>query len=554
MNRLLAVIWLKSRIWWHGMRSRARAADTAVAIIMSFFGAAFSIGLAVGLGVVAYVAFLDGDADAGNVGLQIVFWVMGFLAVALPVFFGLGQPAVPVARLAVFPFSRGSLYWIVLAASLASSFHLLWYPSLLAVGISVLVLHGANAALGCTVLTVFALCLVVWCNTVLQVVQRLLGRRSMRELAALIGFVLLVAASLLPAFFESQGLEPEASWLQIPESASSAAGLLASIFPPSIAARGIVAIFQHDVPGVLRGLGLLVMWIGVGVVLGYRIQTKSLLEGGGSRQSTAAAPRYSGSEKAGWLSIDRLSGTPIPVGGIAGKELHYLVRSTVGKFNIVMMPLFVIVVGALVARDMSGPFLGLDRTSLIFIGSMIYASMFSNNFLYNTFAWEGCGVRSYFISPIPPRHVVLGKNVGVWIYNLILGLECVITFSLVVGLPSLWALVSGCLAFIAALLATTTVGNFVSIAMPVPRDISKVTNSPSQTGILLSLGMLVFNAVLIGGLVAIPALLGLTWLPFVLLSAAVLLELFLYKNLLGRTGRLLLDRRDRLIEALQVAP
>jgi hypothetical protein len=97
-------------------------------------------------------------------------------------------------------------------------------------------------------------------------------------------------------------------------------------------------------------------------------------------------------------------------------------------------------------------------------------------------------------------------------------------------------------------------GNFVSIAIPVPRDISKVTNSPSQTGVLLSFGMLGFNAVLIGGLVAVPALVGLTWLPPVLLSFAIVLEVFLYRFLLGHTGRLLLERRERLVEALQVLP
>jgi hypothetical protein len=488
------------------------------------------------------------------VGLLIAFWVMAFLGVALPVFFGLGQTAVPVGRLAVFPFSRGNLYWLVLVASLASGFHFLWYPSLLAVGISVLVLHGANAALGLAVLLVFGLCLVVWCNTVLQVVQRLLGRRSVRELAALIGFVVLVAASMMPAFFESQGLEPEASWLQIPESASSAADRLASVFPPSIAAGGIEAVFEGEVPKTLRALGWMGLWMGIGVAFGFRILTRSLLEGGGSRQSTGEASQFSDSEKSGWFSIDRLSAAPAPVGGIAGKELHYFVRSTVGKFNIVVMPLFVVVVGALVARDMSGRFLGLDRSSLIFIGAMIYASMFSNNFVYNAFAWDRSGIRSYFISPVPPEQVVLGKNLAVWIYSLILGVECVTTFALVVGLPSLWAFVSGCLAFVAALLASTTLGNFVSIAIPVPRDISKVTNSPSQTGVLLSFGMLGFNAVLIGGLVAVPALVGLTWLPPVLLSFAIVLEVFLYRFLLGHTGRLLLERRERLVEALQVLP
>ena len=46
-------------------------------------------------------------------------------------------------------------------------------------------------------------------------------------------------------------------------------------------------------------------------------------------------------------------------------------RSTVGRFNIVIMPFFVVVMGVLVARDVTGPVLGLDRSSLVFLGIQV---------------------------------------------------------------------------------------------------------------------------------------------------------------------------------------
>ncbi len=51
---------------------------------------------------------------------------------------------------------------------------------------------------------------------------------------------------------------------------------------------------------------------------------------------------------------------------------------------------------------------------------MVYTSMFSNNFIYNACAWEGSGIRSYFINPVTAQQVVFGKNVGLWMYNLII--------------------------------------------------------------------------------------------------------------------------------------
>lgn len=63
---------------------------------------------------------------------------------------------------------------------------------------------------------------------------------------------------------------------------------------------------------------------------------------------------------------------------------------------------------------------GARPSNLVFLGIMVYASIFSNNFIYNAYAWEGPGVRSYFINPVIAQQVVFGKNVGLWMYNLII--------------------------------------------------------------------------------------------------------------------------------------
>ncbi len=103
------------------------------------------------------------------------------------------------------------------------------------------------------------------------------------------------------------------------------------------------------------------------------------------------------------------------------------------------------------------------------------------------------------------------------------------------------------------LLAATTAGNFVSPVLPVARDISKIGNSPSQTGILVSFGMLILNVIVIGGLVLIAALAGSPWLQSVLLMAYLIIQIAAYRALLSPAAQLLERRRETLIEAL-VAP
>jgi len=553
MQRLIALIWLRSRMWWHGLRSRATAADTAVAVILAVIGAILSVALAFALSVITHVGLRDDTGDAVHVALLVVFWMLGFLAVVMPLFFGFGQPQVPLRRLLVFPFSHWNLYRISLASSFVGGVNLFWYPVLVAVSIVACVVDGAPPVYWLAATMVFAICLVVWCNTVLIIVQWVLRKRSVRELAVLVGLILVVVVSMLPAMYQEEAEERGQEWIGdlIPKPVTSAVARFGAVFPPSIVARGLESVILGEPGTGVAALLWLVLWTSGGVVIGYGIVRRNLLEGDRSihAQSSAATPVTGGAPV--W-TLERLTILPTEVLAVAAKELRYLVRSTTGKFNVVIMPVFVIVMALIVARDLDHAFLGLDRISLVFVGLMIYASMFSNNFLFNAYAWEGAGVQSFFLSPVEPERIVFGKNVGVWVYNIILGVEGVVFFVLVSGMPPATALIGGCLAFVAAVLLATIVGNFLSPVMPVPRDISSVTNSPSQTAVLATFGVLIGSALVIGGLMAIPALLGVRWLGPLLLALLIAAEVVLYVVMLRSAGQLLDSRRESLIEALQV--
>ena len=555
MRQLSALIWLRSRIWWHGLRSRASAADTAVAVILALIAAILSAALAFALSVISHVGLKDGTHEAVHMALMITLWMLGFLAVVMPLFFGAGQPQVPLRRLLVFPLSRWNLYRVSLFASFASGLNLFWYPILAAITIVAIVLDGAPAVYWLVVVTLFAMCLVIWCNTVLTIVQWILRKRNVRELAALVGLVIVVIVSMVPAMFQEQVEERGGEWFGelVPKSVTSTVSRVASVFPPSMAVRALEQAVLGEPGTGAAWLLWLALWAVGGVAIGYVIVRRYLLEGEQATQarSAATAPAAPAAGGVRWWSVERLTVFPAEVQAVAAKELRYLVRSTTGKFNIAIMPIFVVIMALIVARDLDHSFLGLDRASLVFVGLMIYASMFANNFFLNAYAWEGAGVQSFFLSPVDPAKIVLGKNLGVWIYDFLLGAEGVIAFCLISGVPPAPALIGGCLAFVASVGTATLVGNFLSPIMPVARDISSINSSPSQTAVLANFGVLIVSVLVIGASITIPALLGVKWLGPLLVALLIVAEIVLYSMMLRPAGRLLHARRESLVEALQ---
>jgi len=547
VRRLATLIWLRHRLWWNGLRSKARAADTVLAVILGCISIVASAALAAALAFVLHFGMSRGDVDAQRATLLVVFWMVAFLAVGLPLVFGSGQRGLPLERLLGYPVSPRALYLISLGGSAASGIHLFWYPVILVPSVVAVVVVRLPAVPWIGISLALAACLVAWCHAVLLVVQRLLRKRRLRELAALIGLVVVVAASIIPALIDTRQGGSEPMPLLIPAPLLPYVERVGAMLPPTIATEGVMASMAGDFRGVISSLAWLFVWTAAGVVIGSALFGPMLLGGGGGPRARVATARLS--PTLGIASMDGWSRLNPACRAVAARELLYLSRSIVGKFNVVIMPLFVVMMGLLLESGVIRPVFGIDPSSLLFVSVMIYASMFSNNFLYNAYAWEGAGIRSYFISPVTARQVVVGKNVGLWTYNLLLALECVVSYAVVVGPPHPSVIISGCLAFAAALLASTTVGNFVSPALPVARDISKIGSTPSQTGVLVSFAMLLVNTCIIGGLLVLAAFGPTRWLQPAMLLLLMLVQVFVYRASLEPASRLFEDRREFLIEA-----
>jgi hypothetical protein len=488
----------------------------------------------------------DND-EAIGVAFPIACYSLTFFAVILPLILGGGRAGLDLARLAIFPISRASLYQISLASSFISSTQIYWYPSLLGLTLSAVILPDINRWLGLVLILVTAVLLVVWSNLLQLLLSLVMRRRAIKELLGLAAFLILITASFAPAMLEARGGEEalhdlfKLDWIPAP------VRTCAAVLPPSLAAGGLLALHQNDIATMIAKLGWLLLWSAGGLWLGYRIFKRALLDPGASASSAGKPAEATGRR----MHIDLSLVLPARVAAVAGKELLYLLRSSTGKLNLLIMPAFTVFIAVVLAPKLAQPVLGIDPGQVTFYGLLLYATVFPYNFVANSFAWEGGGIKSYFLCPVTSRQILLGKNIGVWLFSLVLLVACVITWLVVAGSPGVTVIVSGGLVFAAGILVYTICGNFVSTMFPVKRDPAGMNSSPSQVAVLIMFAGVIVNATMISLILLATGLLGSEQLQALALAVLVVVIAAIYWLLLSPAARLLETRKERLIETLR---
>ena len=157
---------------------------------------------------------------------------------------------------------------------------------------------------------VFAVCLVVWCHAVQLLVQHVLKRRRMKELAVLAGLVVLVAASIVPSAISSRGdggdLEslPAGQFMGfLTRPASRAAALARGGGVDGVDGGG------HRRRG--RSVVWLLAWTAIGAGIGFILLVRLLLGGGGGPRAKAAGQAKPW--RPGLVTVDRLRWVSGPI-------------------------------------------------------------------------------------------------------------------------------------------------------------------------------------------------------------------------------------------------
>jgi len=548
MDQILAIAWLRRRMFVNRLRREGGVLGGAAGMVTLLLTLLVSALVATGLFVLARRGVAETDGPWLRMAFLGAYWSAFVFGAVMPLVLATGGGGIEPSRYLSYPIGRKRLFAIHWGAAFLSPDHLFYYPALAATLVAGVLLPGEAVTYGLAFHALVVVVVVSWAQAVFAALQGILNHRRTRELVGLVGFSALVLAGFAPALLANVA---EHSSEERVVAVVRGLGGLASVLPPNLAADGLVAAREGSTEAALRSLLWLVVWAGAGILAASLAFDRIALraregsgEAGGARDGEAPS-RFDVTAALPFLPAD--------VQGVASKELRYLKRSAIGKFNLVMNALFVAMVAFVFAPQLSASPLGVDSAELALYGMLWYVVLFSNNFVCNSVGWEGTGFKAYLLSPVPFQRIVVGKNLGIWTYNAAMLAISLVAWSAMVGVPGPTVLLGAVLLFAGTQVLFVTVGNFVSLLFPVARDISSMKCTPAQPAILISL--LTALGIAVPALLAVvaPVLVGVEWLRSLFLLAYLGASLLVYRVSLGPVAELFARRKDRILEALEGA-
>jgi ABC-2 type transport system permease protein len=322
-----------------------------------------------------------------------------------------------------------------------------------------------------------------------------------------------------------------------------------SWLPGSLAGNALAAASDANSQTLHLTVVGLVVWLGAtSGLLWLRYRAQYL----GEELSESAAP------SAGKRTPRRQTASPIlpgflspPVAGVMRKEFHYLTRNGFSFITLILPPVMVMFFSIQFAG--SSPQLRERGVSpqAFFPAVMAYLILILLSPAYNSFAFEGHGIQSYFMAPVRMRDILVGKN---------LFLVCVVTVELTIslgvliwriGFPGMPLFLSTIAAAAFAVTGQLTVANWSAMSFPKKMEIGKMKGQRNS-------GVAVWTAfgaqILIGGIATVVLLagrwFGSPWLPVAVFAGLTAAALGGYVASLDPLSMLAERKKELLIETL----
>jgi ABC-2 type transport system permease protein len=537
-EQIRLVAGLRWRILANNLRKKHNQWDLIGMIFAGIFGGLFVIGLCVAFYFGAYT-FLSGGHEAW---IALLFWGIFLFWQFFPIFtagFGVGFEFRTLLR---FPLSLRAFYVIGLAyglADFAAIASLCWLTAMI-LGATV-----ANASVLPAMLVVAALFVLM--NITLERMigswlERILARRRTREMFFALFIFFVVSVQFINPLVQRYGRTAQ-PWVRqlLP---------FLSVFPPSLAGRAITGAAQNHFADTLLGVaGISAYMLLFSLLLWLRFATQYR----GEELSESAAPARAVVRPVSRAAeqSDALRLLTPQVAAVLRKEFRYLTRNSFAFFLLIMPPVFVLLFTTQFAGRHPTVMKHPISTEFFFPGMMAYLLLILMSPAYNSFAYDGKGIQTFFTAPMSFREVFLGKNllqVGMLVFELTLSM---VAFSYLVGLPSLPLLVATLAAILFNVAGQLTIANWSSLCFPRRLNFGQMRGQrQSGMAVLVSFG----TQILLGGISA-PILFmsrwtGDKWLPaevFAFLAAAAIAG---YSSSLEPLALLAEKKKETLIDAL----
>lgn len=537
-EQIRLVAGLRWRVLANNLRKKHNRWDLVGMIFAGVFAAIFVFGLCTAFYFGAYT-FLSGGHETW---IAFLFWGIFLFWQLFPIFtagFGAGFEFRTLLR---FPLSLRAFYMIGLAyglADFAALASICWLISMI-IGAAV-----ANPGVLTAMLLISALFLLM--NITLERMigswlERVLARRRSREIFFALFILFAVSVQFLNPLLQRYGRSAQ-PWIKqlLP---------YLSVFPPSLAGQAIAGAAQHHFADTLLGVaGISAYALVFSIFLWMRFATQYR----GEELSESAAPSRSSARPVSRIAeqSDALRLLTPQVAAVLRKEFRYLTRNSFAFFLLIMPPVFVLLFTTQFAGRHPTAMKHPVPTELFFPGMMAYLLLILMAPAYNSFAYDGKGVQTFFTVPVSFRQVFLGKNllqVAMLAFELTLSM---LAFSYLVGLPSLPVLMATLAAIIFNIAGQLTIANWSSLTFPRKLNFGQMRGQrQSGMAVLVSFGVQILLFGICTPVLFMSRWTGDKWLPaevFAFLAAATIAG---YISSLDSLAGLAEKKKETLIDAL----
>jgi len=537
-EQIRLVAGLRWQILRNSLRKKNNRLDLIGLIFAGVFSGIFVLGLCFAFYGGAYFCLSKGRPG----WMALLFWGIFFFWQVFPVFVAGFGASFEFRTLLRFPLSLSAFYVIGLAYGLADFSAIAAVCWLLSMTLGATVAKPGILPAMVLIVTVFVLFNVTLERLIGSWLEKLLSRRRTREIFLGLFVLSMISLNFVNPLLQRYGTEARPFVMRLLP--------YLVMFPPALAGRSIEAISQLHPAGFLLASGGLLLYLFFFSALLWR---RFAAQYRGEELSETAAPiraivghiakTEQGADGLGLLSPQ--------VAAVVRKEFRYLTRNGFAYLTLLMPPLLVLVFSSQFAGrhpTVSGKAVSAE---MFFPGMMAYLILILMAPAYNSFAYEGRGIQTYFTAPLRFREVFLGKNL---VLVSILTLEIALSVAMLtwrVGLPSVPRLVATITAIIFTIVGQLTVANWSSLSFPRKLEFGQMRGQrQSGMAVLVAFG----SQILTGAISAVILLAGRwldnPWLPaeaFAFLAAAAVGGYFASLDALTKLAE---KKKEVLIEAL----
>ena len=372
-------------------------------------------------------------------------------------------------------------------------------------------------------------------------IEKILARRRTRELFLAVFVMAMVSLNFLNPVLQHYGKNVVPRAMELVR--------YAAWLPGSLAGQVIGGAAKSDFRGVIVGTAGLLCWLlALSGLLWQRFTTQYRGEEMSESAAPAAVRKKERRKEAGEELPELLPGS---IAGVMMKEFRYMTRNGFAFLSLILPPVMVVYFsiqfggkGSMLKQHGLSP-------EIFFPAIMAYLILILVSPAYNSFAYEGKGIQTYFMAPVSFREVLLGKNL--FLVSLVV-FELTLAFGLLIwrmGLPSLPRFFATIGAAVFAVLGQLSIANWSSLSFPKKMEIGKMKGQRNS-------GIAVWTAfgvqILLGGICTVVLFAGQwtnsTWLPVIAFAGLTAAALGGYSASLRSMDALAEAKKELLIETL----